>query len=189
MSEQFQILEQIERGEINVAEGTRRLEALACAVDDPATWAPLLSTPAPRPAMVKWLWHTALWAGAALMAGGGYLLVTYYTQDVGLPQAVWGWVCSILGAAGVLVGWWLQRAFWLSVQVHEAGRYRINLAFPLPLGLAGGTLRLLKPFVPQIAETGADELILAMRDELRTDSPLVVEVNEEDGAHVRVYLG
>jgi len=64
MNERRQILELIESGEINVEEGVRRLELLA------ETAAAPKPPPAPRPALVRWLWQGAFWIGVALLAWG-----------------------------------------------------------------------------------------------------------------------
>jgi hypothetical protein len=50
-------------------------------------------------------------------------------------------------------------------------------------------LRVAKPFVPQLREMEADQLILAMRDELQAGRSFVVNVDEgEDGDRVEMYF-
>jgi hypothetical protein len=85
---------------------------------------------------------------------------------------------------------WLWRAHWLSVRVRQSDGPNIFVALPLPLGPIAWILRIARPFVPQLDETGADELLLAMRDEMRDGRPLLVEVDEgEGGEQVQVYIG
>lgn len=184
MSEYMQILELIEAGEISAEEGARRLEALT----EPA--APPPPAPAPRPALARWLWQAVLWIGVALMAGGGLLLASSYTGESGTGRLIWAWLLLILGVAGVMLSWWIQRARWLYVRVRQADGPNITIAFPLPLGLVAWGLRIAQPFVPQLKEAGVDELLLAMQEELRNDHPFVVEVDDEDdGEQVQVYFG
>jgi len=189
MDERLRILELIEAGEISVEEGVRRLEALA----QPAESSEPPVAPEPtvaRPAWVRWLWQPVLWTGVALTAGGGLLLTTVYTGEVAGGRLVWGWLMFALGVLTLLLGWWLQRAHWLYVRVREHEGPRLTLAFPLPLGLVAWGLRVARPFVPRLEETGVDELILAMRDEMRHGRPFVVDVDEsEGGERVQVYFG
>ena len=189
MDERLRILELIEAGEISAGEGARRLEALAGIVEPshaPAT--PAASVP--RPALVRWLWQGVFWTGVALVVGGGLLVASVYSESIAAGWLVWGWILFTLGVLGVLLGWWLQRAHWLSVRVRQPDGPNIFLALPLPLGPVAWILRFLRPFVPQLEEMGIDELILAMREELRDGRPFLVEVDEgKGGEQVQVYFG
>jgi len=188
MDERMQILKLIEMGEISVEEGAQRLEALAGAGSAPATQSPI--SPAPRPESVRILSQIVFWIGAALVAGGGMLVAAVYAWEIAAGWQVLGWILFILGLLVLMVGWWLQRARWLSVRVRQPDGPNISLAFPLPLALLAWGVRIAKPFVPQLRETAVDELILAMRDELKNGHPLVVNVDEgEDGEQVQVYFG
>lgn len=184
MGERLQILGSIERGEISVEEGARRLEALM----ETAESSPPASVP--RPALARWLWQVVLWVGVALMAWGGLLLAYSYTGESTAGQLIWACLLLILGVAGVMLSWWIQRARWLYVRVRHADGPNITIALPLPLGLVAWGLRIAQPFVPQLKEAGVDELLLAMQEELRNGHPFVVEVDDEDdGDQVQVYFG
>jgi len=185
MDERLHILELIEAGEVSVEEGARRLEALT---DTAAS--PVMPAPAPRPALARWLWQAALWIGVALMAWGGWMLASSYAGEVATGRLVWAWLLLSLGVAGVILGWWLQRARWLYVRVRQADGPNITIALPLPLGLVAWGLRIAQPFVPQLKGAGVDELLLAMEEELRDGHPFIVDVNDEDdGEQVQVYFG
>lgn len=189
MDERMQILELIEAGEISAEEGARRLEALAQATERPGA-AATPAVPIPQPALVRWLWQIVFWLGGGLVAWGGFLLVSFYTREVHSGWLTWGWILFILGVLGVLLGWWLQRAYWLSVRVRQSDGPNVLVVLPLPLGPLAWILRIVRPFVPELDETGADELLLAMRDEMRNGRPLLVEVDEgESGQQVQVYIG
>ena len=96
----------------------------------------------------------------------------------------------ILGLAIMLLAWWTRRAKWLHLRISERGKRRIALSFPLPLTLAAWVLRVAQPFVPQLEESGVDDLILALRDSNTRDEPLFVDVqDDQDGERVQVYLG
>lgn len=180
MEERLQILELIEAGAISVAEGVRRLETTTETAAPPH--------PVSRPALARWLWRGALLLGAALVAWGGLLLISSYTGESSAGKLIWGWLIFIVGVMGVILSWWLQRARWLYVRVRQADGPNITIAFPLPLGLVAWGLRIARPFVPQLAEMRADELLLALRGEMRAGRPFTVEVDEED-EQVEIYFG
>ncbi|HDQ73159.1 MAG TPA: hypothetical protein ENN19_13865 [Chloroflexi bacterium] len=187
MEERLHILHMIEAGEIDVEEGARQLETLA----EPPRLPPSPTTPitsVSRPAWVKWIWMATLWLGIAFVAGGGYLLTVYYTREAATSRLVWGWILMVLGVLWVLLGWWMQRAQWLLVRVQQPGGPNIFIAFPLPLELIGWAMRILRPFIPQIEETGADEILIALQKELKRGQPFLVEVDEGD-ERVQVYMG
>ena len=188
MEDRLRILKQIETGELTVEEGARQLQSLAQPPEPPEPPA-APATSAARPAWMGWLWQPVFWTGVALAGGGGLLLSNAYTREAG-GGLVWGWLLFALGVLGVLLGWWMQRAHWLFVRVRAHDGPNVTLALPLPLGLVAGVLRLARPFVPQLAETGVDEMILALREEVRDGSPLVVDVDErESGERIQVYFG
>ena len=197
MDERRKILEQIESGEISVEEGAQRLEGLSIGPtesEEPEGPAQTVhpAEPAPDfapPSYINAVRYAVLWLGVVLTAWGGSLLVSAYTSEVPSGRLGWGWVLFFLGVGGIATGWWLQGASWLYVRVREPGNRPINIALPVPFGLVAGVLRFLGPFIPQLRDTGADEVILAMRDELHAGNPLVVQVDEgEDGEQVEVYF-
>ena len=186
MDERMQILESIEAGEISAEEGAKRLEALMESAEAPESD----STPVSRPALVRWLWQVVFWTGVTLMAVGGLLVASVYSESVATEWLPWGWIIFLLGVVVVLVGWWLQRAHWLSVRVRQSDGPNVSIALPLPLGLIAWGIRIARPFVPQLDETGADEVLLALRDEMKKGHPFIVEVDEgENGEQVQVYFG
>jgi len=187
MNEKMQILEMIEAGEISAAEGARRLEVLA----EPSQQAH--SPEAARIALPVWvrrICQAVFWSGAALTAGGALLLTVFYAGEAGVASAVFGWPFFIIGMLGLLLGTWLPSATWFSLQVREEDSQRISLALPLPLGPIAWIVRLVRPFVPQLQDMAVDEVILALREEVRSGHPFVVDVAEgKNGERVHVYIG
>jgi len=189
MDERLHILELIEAGEISVEEGARRLEALARPSEPPEPPAAPAGS-ITRPAWGSWLWQPVFWTGAAFAAGGGLLAALAYTGQIAGGWQIGGWLLFFLGVLGLLLGWWLQRAPWFYLRVRQRDRHHINLALPLPLGFVAWGLRVARPFVPYLEHTGVDEMILAMRDEMQTGHPFVVEVDERGGTEqVHVHFG
>lgn len=197
-NERLRILKLIEAGEISVEEGLRRLERSS----EPESAEASGSAEAPRPpgegdqpppefaisGFVRVVWQIVFAVGVAVLAAGGLLLARAYSRE-GMPGFTWGWALFALGLLMLLLGWWLQRARWFTLRVREHSGPAFTIALPLPLGLVVGLLRIAKPFVPQLQEMKADQLILAMRDELRDGGSFVVNVDEgEDGDQVEMYF-
>jgi len=186
MTERMRILEEVEVGRISVEEGVRRLRALSAGNGSPVTPSP----PAVRPALVRALWQVVLWTGIVLAAGGGLVVAAVYAWGIALGWLICGGPLLLLGLATVALGWWLRRARWFALRVRERGGRGIAFALPLPLTPIAWLLRIVGPFVPQLRDTGVDEVIMALREELRAGRPLVVEVDEgEGGEQVQVYFG
>jgi hypothetical protein len=103
---------------------------------------------------------------------------------------VCGWLPMILGVVVIVLAGWSRRAKWLHLRISEGEQQKIAFSFPLPLTLAAWALRIARPFVPQLEETGVDELIIALRDGTTGDEPFFIDVqDEEEGERVRVYIG
>ncbi len=213
MDERVRILDLIESGQIDVEEGVRRLEELNRAETGPAPEAEGRAAPAapadvaasqsasqaePAAASVHLPWVRIVWqivfgVGVTVMAGGGLLLARAQARSPGregMPGLTWGWVLFILGLLVLVLGWWLQRARWFYLRVREHDGAAFTIALPLPLGLVLWLLRVARPFVPQLQEMGdVDQLILAMRDELRDGRSFVIDVDEgEGGDQVEIYF-
>jgi hypothetical protein len=187
MSERMQILGQIESGEISAAEGVHRLEVLA---EPTQQTYPPEAAPIALPAWVKRIWQAVFWSGATLTAGGALLLAIFYAEKAGVGSAICGWPLFVVGLLGLLLGTWLPNATWFSLRVREQGSRRISLALPLPLGPIAWIVRLVRPFVPQLQNMAVDEVILALREEVRKGRPFVVDVDQgDDGEQVHVYIG
>jgi hypothetical protein len=139
-----------------------------------------------RPGFVRVVWQMVFGFGVAVLAGGGLLLARAYSRH-GMAGLTWGWVLFTLGLLVMGLGWWLQKARWFTLRVREHDGPAFTLALPLPLGLVIWLLRAAKPFVPQLQDMEADQLILAMQDELRDGRPLVINVDEgESGDQVEM---
>ena len=186
MEDRLRILRLIEAGEISVEEGARRLEAgggTSAASERPAS-------AGARPAWVRWAWQAVFWTGVGLMVGGGLLVSAAFARELASGWRVLGWVLLASGVLWTMLGWWLRRAPWLSLRVRQSDGPTIALGLPVPLGLAAWGVRVARPFVPRLAETGIEEMILALEDEMYEGGPILVEVDEGvGGERVHVCLG
>jgi hypothetical protein len=78
----------------------------------------------------------------------------------------------------------------LHVRVSEGDSRKVAFSFPVPLALAAWGIRVAQPFVPQLRETGVDDLIVALRDSTSEGEPFFIDVqDDEEGERVQVYIG
>ena len=182
--ERLQILQMLEAGQIDANEAAALLAALDTAepedVAEEVVLPPELG-PAPRPGE-QWarFWVYPLMAGGVVLIIGALVMGLIYTADAARGWLVCGWLPMILGFVVILLAWWSRNARWLHLRISEHGKRKIAFSFPLPLGLAAWGLRFAQPFIPQLRETGVDDLIIALRDNLSNDEPLFVDVQDDE---------
>ncbi len=203
MTERLKILKMLEAGEIGADDAVKLLAAIEApeiSVAPPSGPAEgeggRLGEAAPGsdPLAVqrgRWakFWVYPLMAGGAVLILGSLAMALVYATQAARGWLVCGWLPMILGLVVMLLAWWTRKAKWLHVRIREGGKRTVALSFPLPLTFAAWVLRLLRPFVPQLKETGVDELILALRDSAR-DDPISIDVQGAgDGEQIQLYIG
>ena len=195
--ERLEILKMVELGQIDAQEAATLLSALSESqtvdedVEAPADVLPPERKP-PEPMETRWarFWIYPLMAGGAIL-----LLGALVVGLVSITGGAWGWLlCGwpllLTGLLILVLALWSRRATWMHLRVSEGGKRKITLSFPVPLGLAAWAIRIAQPFVPQLQETGVDEVILAGRDSASRGEPLFIDVqDDEDGERVELYIG
>lgn len=205
--EQLQILKMLEEGQIGAEEAAALLAALRPeAAEEPpqdesgegegpdrAEAVVGEAAPAPEwegpPARWSRFWIYPALVGGGLLILGAVVLGVCYAASARPGWRVCGWLPMILGLLVALLAWWSRNARWLHLRVKEKGERNIAFSFPLPLTLTAWVVRIIRPHVPQLKETGVDEMILALRD-TKQDEPFFLDVqDDEDGEHVQIYIG
>jgi len=197
--EQLRILEMVRAGEISTDEAATLLAALGEAglqesppaeviVEEPTT------APPPDIQANRWarFWIYPMMAGGGVLLVGALIMALVYARDAARGWLVCGWLPMILGLGVTLAALWSRNATWLHLRVSEGegGRNKVAFSFPLPLALAAWGIRIAQPFVPQLQDTGVDEVILALRESRKRNEPLFIDVqDEEDGERVQIYIG
>jgi hypothetical protein len=135
-------------------------------------------------------WLYPLWAGLLLLlVGGTVVLAMHEQQRANAGTWLCGWIPLFVGLTIVTLAAWSRTAHWIHLRVrdHETN---IALSLPLPLGLAAATVRLARPFVPQLRDTAVDEAILALRDGLEGNEDITIDVQDDDqGESVQIDFG
>jgi len=98
------------------------------------------------------------------------------------------WLPMLGGLLILLLSWWSQQARWVHVRVQDADGSRVSVSLPLPLGLAGWFFRVFGKFIPNIEKKILDDLPGILEALASEKGPATVEVNDEDGSRVRVYI-
>ena len=182
--ERLRILKMVQEGQINAAEAATLLEALALP-------APVEAEVEPDPA-ARWgrFWLYPLLAGGGLLIAGSLVMGLVNAVGAARGWLICGWTPMILGLLLAILAWWSRSSTWLHLRIREGSRVKLALSFPLPLTLAAWALRVAQPFVPQLRETGVDDLIIALRHSTAEGQPLVVDVQDDkSGEQVEIYIG
>ena len=205
--ERMKILKRIEAGELSAEEAVRQINELRQLPPAKAQPEPEVIRPEPEPAHfasappldvpkgLAQFWRYPLYAGVGIVVLGAVMLYAVYGASAvdSAPASVWLSLCGWpIFAAGVLVttlAWWLRTARWVHVRV--TGKERVAISLPLPIKLTAWVIKIARPFVPQLKDTGVDEVITSLADTLDQDGqPLYVNVDDDEtGEHVQIYIG
>jgi hypothetical protein len=179
----MKILEQLEQGKIDMQEAERLLNSGSLPQDprspDPA--------PDPKPPRTAELWLIPFAIGFAGIVTGAWLAAL----------GGWWWLCAgpllLVGILAVTIASLSQRSAWIHVQVNmrqDRWPRRISLHLPVPVRFASRVVRVFRPHIGGLQDTGVDELLMALEDELSPETPLWVQVDEgENGERIEVTFG
>ncbi len=190
--ERLQILRMVEAGQIGVEQAAEMLAALEDRGKQPLPEHLAGAPAAPELPGTGWagFWIYPLLAGGGVLILGALVMGLVYGLDAAAGWRICGWLPMIAGLLVVLLALWSRRARWLYLRLDEDDRRRISFGFPLPLTLAAWRVRLARPFVPRLKDTGVDDLILALRDGSTPREPLYLDVQDgEEGERIRLYIG
>ncbi len=202
---QIDILKQVENGEISLDEASEllsRLEESKFEPDAPmqvispertSNFETLSTIKKEKPAWAFVFWVLPLFFGIILTIYSSSWLYQNY-QEVGLRFKFWiTWIPFLSGIFFIYLGWMLQRARWIHVNIRQPEGERpkrIFLAFPIPFQLIGLFLNLFKGKLGNNAPgVDLEELMVTIDQHIKTDEPLYVNVDDKDGTKVEVYIG
>jgi hypothetical protein len=135
-----------------------------------------------------------LWIGVALTVLSAWAI---YSVQQSSGMNFWFFFLMIpllIGVLFIALGASGQSSRWLYVNVdrrnaHDGPR-NITLGFPLPLGLTAWFLRTFGHNIRGMQNTNVDEIIQLLDATGKSGAPLIINANDnEDGEHVRVYIG
>lgn len=140
----------------------------------------------------RW-WVIPLWIGAAITVIGGLLMFWAFSVNGFGFWFACAWFPFLLGVGILALAWGSRTAPWLHVRVQQAPGekpQKIAISFPIPVHLTAWGLRTFGHHIPHMDNTNLDEVILALKDVTRDETPLFVDVDEgENGERVQVFIG
>lgn len=138
----------------------------------------------------RW-WWIPFWVGVGITLLGALLMfLAWNTSGFGFWFAC-TWFPFFFGVLVMALAWASRTARWLHVRIHNTsgdGPRNIAISLPLPLRLAAWFARTFHIQIPHMNYASLDELIQAL-ERTTPDAPFHVEVNDDDGEHVEVYIG
>lgn len=197
-AERMRILQMIEDGQVSAAEGLRLLDALGGQPEAETSAPPsgqAAGTVAPDLDLNRWRrwWFVPMWVGTGIVLVSALLMSAAY-QGSGL--GFWFACATLPFLAGVLLmalAGLSHSAKWIHIRVNtgkDEWPRNIAISFPLPIRLTAWALHTFGPRIPQLQNTGVDELIMALAEQTSADTPFYVDVDQGGGGErVQVYIG
>lgn len=151
--------------------------------------------PEPPPNLSHWQnwWLIPMWVGIGVTTLGAWLMYGAYAAS--RTFSGWFWLATLLvfapGVAVMALAAASRTSKWIHIRVKsDQGGANFALSFPVPIRLTAWFLRIFGRYIPNLRNTGVDELILALSETASPENPLYVEVNEgEADEKVEVYVG
>ena len=138
----------------------------------------------------RYWWMVPFWISLAVLVTGG--LVMAGTMSAG--AVCLALFCAVpllfVGTLGLVISALAHRGPWVHIRVkhNQSNEPNVNISVPLDLGVMA--VRMAEPFVPQMRNTGVDDVIVSLKDNVNRAQPLIIDVNDdEDGEHVQVIVG
>lgn len=206
-AEQLKILKMLEKGTITADEAQELLSAL----DEATAAGSTLTTPNPpnEPAQpsdtllkaqanlpnfdrFRSYWRIPLTVSLATLGVGGLALwglsfsAGWVTTTIAIACA---WPLVLLATAGVFISLWSKSALWVHIRVREKAGRRVNISIPAPLRLIGRFLKFAQRYGPPSQSERLSDAQELLNEFDHTGQPLIVNVNDEDGDQVQIYIG
>jgi len=139
----------------------------------------------------RW-WVIPMWIGVGItVLGGAFMYAAFARSGMGFWFAC-AWFPFTIGVLVMAFAWGSRTAPWLHVRVQQRPGetpQRIAISFPLPLGLVGWAVRLFGHRIPNIEGVDLQNIIKAIDESAKDGTPFFVDVDDEDGERVQVFIG
>jgi hypothetical protein len=199
-----QVLHMLQEGKLTAEQAQELLQALEeePAPPQPGDSPPILTgeviQPVEPPNMDRFrqFWQYPFFIALIALVLVGLGLRSLYQSSAGAVTLWFVCVLSIFIFLFVLVAlaWMSRQSPWLHVRVKEKGNRKIAISLPLPMGLAQWGINIARGFVPDEQQANlemASAFLQAARDDLHEPGadPLVINVDDDDGDQVQVFIG
>jgi hypothetical protein len=144
----------------------------------------------------RFFWLVPLFIGILFLLWGAFGMVNAYTTHERLTAGFWlAWIPLSIGIIITVLSLISSQAVWLHVRINTGENEfprRIHISLPLPIFLANIFMNNSSKFnldsltQNRLSGIDVDELLRALK---QADSPIMVEVDEDSGEKVKVYIG
>ena len=136
------------------------------------------------------LWVIPLALGVAVTVAGAYWM---YAALQASNLGFWFYCSSVPFLLGVLLtalAFSSRTSRWIYVNVKQKpGETPQRIVIAFPLSLVSWLMMFVKGKMPEHERGAVDEVMNAVFNSTKSTEPLMVDVEEEDGEHVQVYIG
>jgi hypothetical protein len=139
----------------------------------------------------RW-WVIPMWIGVGItVLGGGFMYAAFARSGMGFWFAC-AWFPFTIGVLVMAFAWGSRTAPWLHVRVQQRPGetpQRIAISFPLPIRLAGWGLKTFGHYIPNMEGVDLEGVMKAIDESAKDGTPFFVDVDDEDGERVQVFIG
>jgi hypothetical protein len=139
----------------------------------------------------RW-WVVPLWIGVGVTVVGAALM---YAAQVSYGLGLW-FLCAALpfalGVGLMVLAVHSRISPWLHLRVQQPPGQtpqRIALSFPLPIRPLIWFLHTFGRNIQELDRYSVDEILLAVGQTAGPENPIYIDVNDEDGTHVEIFIG
>lgn len=155
--------------------------------------------PPPPPSFRKWrrYWIAPFSIAMLFLLLSAFWMASAYNRSGIGFWFLCSWVPFLISVGAAAFAWGSRTSPWLHLRVDQAGTdwpRKIAFSFPLPLGLATWAVQMFGHRIPQLGKARfkkdvLEGLIGGLRHHASPETPLYIEVNEDDGERVFIYIG
>jgi len=139
----------------------------------------------------RW-WFVPMWVGVSITVVGGTIMYYAYANDGFGFWFACAWFPFMLGVLFMALAWGSRTTPWLHVRIHQRpgqSPQKIAISFPLPIRLAGWGLRTFGHYIPNMEGMDLENVLVALNESAKDGTPFFVDVDDEDGERVQVFIG
>lgn len=200
-SERQQVLKMVEEGKITAQEGLTLIQALAEDEEAVEVVDIIEAEPAsgetrsdpdfdPKIQRFRRLWMIPLYSGILLSVASAWGMYSAL-QSSGIGFWFYSaFLFFLLGVAITALGFDSRTSRWIYVNVHQKpGEKPEHIVITFPFSAIGWLVNLAGNHIPAAEKGAVDDIIRAIFRSTQSSEPFFVDVHDDDGQHVQVYIG
>ncbi len=204
-SERQQILKMIDEGKITAEEGLKLMQAIGEDESAEEVAEFVASEPdgesarqnaeanaffARKVNRFRNLWMIPLWIGVAITVGAASWMYSTL-QNAGFGFWFYcSWLPFLLGVTVLALAFSSRTSRWIYVNVKQKpGEYPQRIVISFPLSMVSWLMQIFGHYIPAQQKGVTDDVLRAIFDSTKSDEPILVDVHDDDGEDVQVYIG